>query len=508
MKNPKLTIIIPVYNEKAYLERCLLSCPLGREEVEIILINDGSTDGSGEECDKFARYNNVRVIHQENHGVSYSRNVGIENAEGEWITFLDADDELIRGAYRVILNRIRDENIYEFNHRRQHGNSIPRQGNYVSNGRYTLRNRQTCWWGVWNKVFRRKFLIENNIRFDLSVSYGEDEVFVLECLVRNGRFVHFAEDILLRHFDNKESAVHNLTYKGVLQQWNAEKKLLERLEKKGDYENAKWVRDIIRDHEDSIIYRRRLNGLTPKQFEKQKKSIKTNGMDVVYILKDTPDNEELKYSLRSLKNLPHRKVVFVGGNPEGVGPDLHIPLKQTKDKWHNATDLIKKICKDKRLSEDIILFNDDFFVTKPIDEMIIYKNHTLQDICRYVTHNGTRESEYIKTRIKPTARVLQNKGLPQDNYELHIPMVINRKKMLKICNMFPEYAKRSCYGNYYRLGGINIDGDGFNDGSIHTPDRKSCAWRIFVSTTDESWIGEVGKEMRAKFPIPSRFEKD
>lgn len=92
---PSITVIIPVYNCEKYVERAIrsvLNQPCAAK-TEIIVVNDGSKDHSGEICDRIAaEHNNVRVLHKENGGVSSARNMGIERAEGEYIAFLDSDD--------------------------------------------------------------------------------------------------------------------------------------------------------------------------------------------------------------------------------------------------------------------------------------------------------------------------------------------------------------------------------------------------------------------------------
>ena len=93
--NEKITLIIPVYNKKKYINHCLDSISAQTfEDFEVLLVDDGSTDGSAEICDEFANNNaRVRVIHKQNGGVSSARNRGIEEAGGKYVVFCDADDE-------------------------------------------------------------------------------------------------------------------------------------------------------------------------------------------------------------------------------------------------------------------------------------------------------------------------------------------------------------------------------------------------------------------------------
>lgn len=95
--NELVTIIVPVYNTGAYLSPCLESLiAQTHRDLEIILVDDGSTDGSGAICDDFARRDErIKVIHQKNSGVSAARNAGLENASGTYLTFVDADDALL-----------------------------------------------------------------------------------------------------------------------------------------------------------------------------------------------------------------------------------------------------------------------------------------------------------------------------------------------------------------------------------------------------------------------------
>lgn len=104
-----LSIIIPVYNTALYLKRCLDS--VFNEEItgiEVILIDDGSTDGSGSICDEFAKtHSNVQVRHIQNSGVSHARNLGLDIASGKYIWFVDSDDRILPGAFQLLSNTLK-----------------------------------------------------------------------------------------------------------------------------------------------------------------------------------------------------------------------------------------------------------------------------------------------------------------------------------------------------------------------------------------------------------------
>ena len=107
----RLSIIIPVYNSKKYLKVCLNSiCKEVRKNVEVIIINDCSTDGSIKICKNFAKkYNFIRLINlKKNKGVAYCRNTGIRIAAGDYISFVDSDDRLLNGSIGNVLNHIKN----------------------------------------------------------------------------------------------------------------------------------------------------------------------------------------------------------------------------------------------------------------------------------------------------------------------------------------------------------------------------------------------------------------
>lgn len=106
MKNDLISVIIPVYNADKYLTDCLDSVRNQTyTNIEVLLINDGSTDNSGKICDKYAEKDcRFKVFHKPNGGVSSARNLGIEKATGKWISFVDSDDYLALNAYEVMLS--------------------------------------------------------------------------------------------------------------------------------------------------------------------------------------------------------------------------------------------------------------------------------------------------------------------------------------------------------------------------------------------------------------------
>ena len=229
--------------------------------------------------------------------------------------------------------------------------------------------------------------------------------------------------------------------------------------------------------------------------------------DIVYILKDGIDPAELTQSLRSIdKNFPHRKVWFVGAQPEGLTPDLRLPHKQSgSNKWERVCSSYLKICNNPTISENFFLFNDDFFVLKRIDrddEFINFVDGTLENKVRKLTSNLNGSSTYSK-KLADLSIYLKMKNLDTMNFALHLPFLYNKSLIKKTLNEFPNTPMfRSAYGNLN-----DVPYKSHKDIKIY--DRitiPSENWD-YVSTTEETFArGKVGEYIRNLFPEPSRFE--
>ena len=227
-----------------------------------------------------------------------------------------------------------------------------------------------------------------------------------------------------------------------------------------------------------------------------------NKYDVVYFVKDTPINEELKYSVRSLKNFPHGKVWFYGGCPNNLRPDVHIKIKQTEPtKWANIFMMFKLACSNEEISENFWLFNDDFFIMKPVKhgpnyyEGDLYKRVvTLED-----KHNGITP---YSQQLRYTLQELEALGCETKNYAVHTPMLINRCKGRELCNIINGPMIRCVYGNYFQIGGT--DHRDFKIDSL----TKTYKTGNYLSTNDKSFsCGEVGKQIKDIFNQKCKYEK-
>lgn len=196
IKKPKFSIIIPVYNVENYLSFCLDSVVNQTMlDIEIICINDGSTDNSLEIIQKFAQKDNrIHIINKSNGGLSSARNAGLAIASGEYILFVDSDDMLCENAcdvlYREILENKADIIIFGTDIFPQGNNSKERkwlENNLEVERKYYKNDSITALFAekaskpfVWNECYRFEILKNNDITFDEEVSYGEDMIFLFE----------------------------------------------------------------------------------------------------------------------------------------------------------------------------------------------------------------------------------------------------------------------------------------------------------------------------------------
>ena len=226
--------------------------------------------------------------------------------------------------------------------------------------------------------------------------------------------------------------------------------------------------------------------------------------DIVYILKNDVSSDELRISLRSVcMNFPYRKIVFVGGCPDGIKPDIYLPDDQIgQTKWQKARHSMIKAFDCDELTEDVWLFNDDFFIMDKVKSDVNYTNGTLERRIMTLRKNNPRGSNYINnlTRLRLSLFSMNRDTL---SFALHVPMLVNRGKALDLINKKKELSAmfRSLYGNYYE-----IDCQYMKDVKVY--DLESVPDTPYISTTDESFRkGKVGDFLRQYFDKPCKYEK-
>ena len=199
MRTPLISVIIPVYNVEKYLRRCLDSVIAQTyQNIEIICVDDGSIDESGRICDQYAvRDAHIKVIHQENQGLSAARNRGLDAAEGEYIAFVDSDDYILEDMYKKMLDMLLNYNVdlcvcqwqYEFSDGRQ----VVKKKNIdptIYGRKTSLEFARFLYRGnyengvvvaAWNKLYRRALL--DTIHFEGRIH--EDDAFNGRIMAKN-----------------------------------------------------------------------------------------------------------------------------------------------------------------------------------------------------------------------------------------------------------------------------------------------------------------------------------
>jgi hypothetical protein len=229
-------------------------------------------------------------------------------------------------------------------------------------------------------------------------------------------------------------------------------------------------------------------------------------MDYVYICRDG-ENEELRYSIRSVeKHLPPGRIWVVGGKPNWYTGN-HIPVKQDDAKYDNAIENLRAACESKKIGSSFVLMNDDFFAIKPLQEIPTYVGgFIVEKVALYsaIAPRSTYTKRLLRTSIK-----LGKVGMdfPRD-YELHVPMLMNKSRLLSVINAYPDCLWRSMYGNIYRVGGIHITDVKYyvrDAMKVKSHDYKSSSYP-FVSSEDDSFKVLKRELLNNMFPNPSRYE--
>lgn len=194
-----ISVIVPVYNCGEYVERCITSITSQTyTDLEIICVNDGSTDNSGEILDNLSKNDSrIKVIHQKNAGVSKARNVGIDNSKGDFLTFLDSDDAIESDMYDFLMKYFDDEkvDIVHCGYKRIHPDGTFKEVNgtkrYVCQNKYKasecLLSGKLFVGSLCNKIYRASLF--KGIRLDESLKINEDILFNAELFVRANEIV-------------------------------------------------------------------------------------------------------------------------------------------------------------------------------------------------------------------------------------------------------------------------------------------------------------------------------
>lgn len=262
MNKKLVSIIVPVYNVEKYLRRCVESIiDQTYYNLEIILVDDGSTDKSGVFCDKYARKDSrVIVHHQENQGVSVARNKGIELATGDWIMFVDGDDWLAKDTFEKITHRIDESvDVCLFTYAKVYSqrkdiigykgkkNKLSKEdfiifqkwifNQYLFKEDYAISS-------PWCKVYRKEFIKKYNIQFDKEIKIGEDKLFNLKVFeyAEKGMYI---DECFYNYRINEASRINRYspnTVKNIETMLEAMQNFLDKYEKNKEFDEVYNIR--------------------------------------------------------------------------------------------------------------------------------------------------------------------------------------------------------------------------------------------------------------------------
>ena len=212
----KISIIVPVYNSSEYLERCLDSL-MGQtlEDIEIIVVNDGSTDCSESIIKKYQkRDKRIKLINKENGGQSSARNLGLNNAKGEYISFVDSDDyidiNLCKDTFQVAKKEKCDIVVFDSYITDSLTNNYSKVLNDFSSGQIDCKDFFFAGVGPCNKIYRRSFLQKNHFSFPLNIIY-EDYAAIIPLAKYNPQ-VYYLNKAYYYYFQSPESTMRKKEY--------------------------------------------------------------------------------------------------------------------------------------------------------------------------------------------------------------------------------------------------------------------------------------------------------
>ncbi len=239
----RVSVIVPVYNGERYLDKCIESVlSQTHPDIELILVNDGSKDNSGAICDRWAEKDiRVKVIHQENQGVSAARNAGLELATGDFIGFVDADDEIAPETYETALRQtdgcdiVMWDAVTVWGDGRTEPDTIPllEADCTITSADWTPALLGQMAGSVWRCLYRAECIF--GIRFPQGIKFSEDRLFNLYAMGRSNSLRYLKTPLYYRLMHG-ESAVHRyhedyfeayvLVHKAIMQalelHWNHE----------------------------------------------------------------------------------------------------------------------------------------------------------------------------------------------------------------------------------------------------------------------------------------------
>ena len=236
---PKVSVVVPIYNVEKYIKKCLDSLVNQTlQEIQIILVNDGSTDESGNIAKEYAsKYTNkIIYLEKENGGLSDARNFGMRYTEGEYIAFLDSDDYVENTMYEEMYNKALQENsdyvecdfLWEYPDKIKVDKRIP-----YSNKKEMLTNVRVV---AWNKLIKREILEKNNISFPKGLRY-EDIEFTYKLIPYLNKVSYVDKEFV--HYVQRNNSIANVQNERTAEVFTIFDNIIKYYQEKGFYEEYK-----------------------------------------------------------------------------------------------------------------------------------------------------------------------------------------------------------------------------------------------------------------------------
>lgn len=295
----KISIIIPIHNASCHLRSCLNSIlSQSYKNYEVLMIDDGSKDESFKICKEFAQLDTrFKYYYKKNEGVSSARNVGLQNSTGEWIYFIDADDELYAGALDSLIGGITENidliigsyTIISDDNNQEERDYVLK--NQILDSESAIREQlaNTIYLGYpWIKLFRASVIRQNRILFDENIFYNEDRLFTIAFIIKSSQYTRYLSDKVYKYFLRASGAISQLqssfNYKS-LTEFFAYERMASLLSKTNMKQNYILSRECLTINYIKSVRRMRKYKISNKSLEKQMRNCLSKHATCVFIIK-------------------------------------------------------------------------------------------------------------------------------------------------------------------------------------------------------------------------------
>lgn len=228
-------------------------------------------------------------------------------------------------------------------------------------------------------------------------------------------------------------------------------------------------------------------------------------MDIVYVVRPGDHNPELKYSLRSLQNLPHDQVWIAGYKPSWLKDVNYLPTRPAPTKHRGSLINLWAVALNREISEHFYLFNDDFYVTRQMEEIPLYHRGPYSQYLHHLAHSPGHSGRYAQW-AEEAYQELQKWSFSPKSWELHVPMPVQKSRMLRTLteisdNQALAVNKRSMYATMW-----DLDGQEIEDVKLYGSDVAVNPLGLLSSSDSDLARRSARKALEQLFPEPSPYE--